>query len=58
VENKLKALQAHASQGENIPFLRMPPEAQHQAFSREYFIRTTSRVAAPDQEDDLFAGLR
>ncbi|XVQ86153.1 PIG-L family deacetylase [Microbispora siamensis] len=58
VENKLKALQAHASQGENIPFLRMPPEAQHQAFSREYFIRTTSRVAAPDREDDLFAGLR
>ncbi|MBX6385233.1 MAG: PIG-L family deacetylase [Microbispora sp.] len=58
VENKLKALKAHASQGDSIAFLRMPQEVQHQVFSREYFIRTTSRVAAPDREDDLFAGLR
>ncbi|WP_432928272.1 PIG-L family deacetylase [Microbispora sp. CA-135349] len=58
VENKLKALQAHASQGENIPMLQMPPEAQHRAFSHEFFTRKTSRVDAPDHEDDLFAGLR
>lgn len=58
VENKVKALQAHESQGENIFLLKMAPEAQHQAFSHEFFIRTMSRVTAPDQEDDLFAGLR
>ncbi|WP_327048920.1 PIG-L family deacetylase [Microbispora sp. NBC_01189] len=58
VESKMKAPRAHASQGENIPMLQMSPEAQQQAFSHEFFIRKTSRVATPDQEDDLFAGLR
>ncbi|MEU0571322.1 PIG-L family deacetylase [Nonomuraea sp. NPDC005983] len=58
VERKLKALQAHESQGENIFLLRMPEEAQHQVFSHEAFIRVSCRVEAPDHEDDLFAGLR
>ncbi|NRQ31156.1 GlcNAc-PI de-N-acetylase [Nonomuraea sp. NN258] len=58
VEHKLKALRAHESQGENIFLLRMPEEAQHQAFSHEAFTRVHSQVPAPGHEDDLFAGLR
>ncbi|MET8868445.1 PIG-L family deacetylase [Nonomuraea sp. NPDC004580] len=57
-ERKLKALRAHESQGENIFFLRMPEEAQQQAFSHEAFERVLSKVDAPAHEDDLFAGLR
>ncbi|MDA0632006.1 PIG-L family deacetylase [Nonomuraea sp. MCN248] len=58
VDRKLKALQAHASQGENIFLLRMPPQAQQQVFSHEAFTRVRSRVKTPAHEDDLFAGLR
>jgi LmbE family N-acetylglucosaminyl deacetylase len=56
---KVKALEAHASQGENIFFLRLPEEVQHMVFANETFVRHFNRVdAAPDHEDDLFAGLR
>jgi LmbE family N-acetylglucosaminyl deacetylase len=58
VQRKVKALTAHESQGESIFLLRMPEEAQQAAFSSEAFTRVLSRVEAPDQEDDLFAGLR
>ncbi|MEV3986836.1 PIG-L family deacetylase [Nonomuraea sp. NPDC049758] len=58
VERKLKALKAHESQGENIFLLRMPDEAQHQAFSHEAFERKLNKVNAPDHEEDLFTGLR
>ncbi|MFG1966945.1 PIG-L family deacetylase [Nonomuraea sp. NPDC049028] len=59
VERKLKALRSHASQGDNIFLFQMPEEAQQAAFSAEAFTRIVNRVAAaPDQEDDLFAGLR
>jgi LmbE family N-acetylglucosaminyl deacetylase len=58
VELKLKALQAHASQGDSIDLLRMPPEAQQQAFSHEAFIRVVSKVQTPAHEVDLFEGLR
>lgn len=58
VERKLKALQSHASQGDSIFVLRMPEEVQHQVFSHEAFTRVTSKIDAPDHEDDLFAGLR
>ncbi|WP_049571640.1 PIG-L family deacetylase [Nonomuraea sp. SBT364] len=58
VERKLKALRSHESQGENIFLLRMPEEAQQQAFSHEAFIRVRSSVNAPAHEDDLFTGLR
>ncbi|MGI8335682.1 PIG-L family deacetylase [Actinomadura scrupuli] len=58
VERKRKALEAHASQGENIFLLRLPEEVQHEVFAAEFFVRHLSRVEAPDQEDDLFAGLR
>jgi LmbE family N-acetylglucosaminyl deacetylase len=57
-ERKRKALQAHASQGDNIFFLRMPDELLLRVLGTEAFIRVRSDVAAPDEEDDLFAGLR
>ncbi|CNF49206.1 Putative N-Acetyl-1-D-myo-Inosityl-2-Amino-2-Deoxy-alpha-D-Glucopyranoside Deacetylase MshB [Mycobacterium tuberculosis] len=58
VDAKRKALEAHASQGENIFLLRMPAEMQRAAFSFEAFIRHFCRIDAPDREEDLFAGLR
>ncbi|WP_084961203.1 PIG-L family deacetylase [Thermoactinospora rubra] len=57
-EKKILALKAHESQGENMFLLRMPDEVQRMAFSTEHFVRHRTRVAAPDREDDLFAGLR
>jgi LmbE family N-acetylglucosaminyl deacetylase len=57
-ERKRKALEAHASQGDSIFLLRMPEEAQLRALGHESFVRRLSTVTAPDQEDDLFAGLR
>ncbi|MBB3725840.1 PIG-L family deacetylase [Nonomuraea dietziae] len=58
VEHKVKALRAHASQGDSIFLLQMPQEAQHRVFSTEAFVRKVCKVPAPDHEDDLFAGLR
>ncbi|MFI6503330.1 PIG-L family deacetylase [Nonomuraea typhae] len=58
VERKVKALRAHASQGDSAFLLKMPEEAQHMVFSHEAFVRVTSAVEAPGHEDDLFAGLR
>ncbi|WP_131739581.1 PIG-L family deacetylase [Actinomadura roseirufa] len=58
VGRKLRALEAHASQGENIFLLQMPERAQFAALSRESFVRHYSRVGAPAHETDLFAGLR
>jgi LmbE family N-acetylglucosaminyl deacetylase len=58
VERKRKALMAHASQPDGAFFLNMPEELQRRIFSGEAFVRVQSRVETPDQEDDLFAGLR
>jgi LmbE family N-acetylglucosaminyl deacetylase len=59
VKRKVRALEAHASQGDSIFFLRMPEEAQHAALSTETFIRHFNRVPGlPETEDDLFSGLR
>jgi LmbE family N-acetylglucosaminyl deacetylase len=58
VTQKRKALEAHASQGDNIFMLRMPEEGQQMMFGGEAFVRQFSKVPAPDHEDDLFAGLR
>jgi LmbE family N-acetylglucosaminyl deacetylase len=58
VDRKRSALEAHASQGENIFFLKLPEDVQRYTFSMESFIRHLSRVPAPDREEDLFAGLR
>lgn len=57
-ERKAKALEAHASQADNIFFLRLSDDMRRQVLGREAFVRVRSDVAAPDQEDDLFAGLR
>ncbi|WP_370145918.1 PIG-L family deacetylase [Streptacidiphilus sp. EB129] len=58
VVRKRKALEAHASQGENIFMLRMPEEGQQRMFGQEAFVRQFSNVPTPESEDDLFAGLR
>jgi len=58
VGRKRKALASHESQGDNIFFLRMEEEMVRQMLGTEFFVRTHSDVAVPDQEDDLFAGLR
>lgn len=58
VERKHKALEAHASQGDNIFFLRLGDEIRRQVFGAEAFTRTRSDVEVPAGEDDLFAGLR
>ncbi len=56
---KIKALQAHQSQTENMFLLKLPEEAQQLVFSHEYFVRALNTVAeAPDHEEDLFSGLR
>lgn len=57
-ERKRKALEEHESQSDTIFLLRMPAQAQAQAFGVETFVRRLSRVPVPDQEDDVFAGLR
>lgn len=59
VQRKIKALEAHASQGDSVPFLRMPADLQQLIFATESFVRHTNRIAAaPAREKDLFAGLR
>jgi LmbE family N-acetylglucosaminyl deacetylase len=58
VGRKRKALEAHASQGDNMFLLRLPEDLQERAFSQESFVRHFSDVAAPEHEDDLFTGLR
>ena len=58
-QRKIKALAAHGSQGDSVPFLHMPPDLQQMIFATESFVRHVNRVAAaPDRETDLFAGLR
>jgi LmbE family N-acetylglucosaminyl deacetylase len=57
-ERKRKAMEAHASQGDNIFLLRLPDEIQRQALGQEHFVRRFSAVPAHDHEDDLFTGLR
>ncbi|WP_055591078.1 PIG-L family deacetylase [Streptacidiphilus griseoplanus] len=55
---KFDALAAHASQGENIFFLRMGKERFTQLMGVETFVRVRDTTGAPLPEDDLFAGLR
>ncbi|MGW4244342.1 PIG-L family deacetylase [Nocardia sp. NPDC004722] len=58
-ERKAKALAAHVSQSDSVPFLSLPADMQHLMFGTEVFVRHYNRVAdAPAQETDLFAGLR
>jgi LmbE family N-acetylglucosaminyl deacetylase len=55
---KYKALAAHASQGENIFFLRMGEEMFTEVMGLETFLRVQDTTGAALPEDDLFAGLR
>jgi LmbE family N-acetylglucosaminyl deacetylase len=55
---KYEALAAHASQGENIFFLRMGEERFTELMGMETFLRVQDTTNAPLPEDDLFAGLR
>ena len=55
---KYDALAAHASQGENIFFLRMGKERFTEFMGTETFVRVQDRTGAPLPERDLFAGLR
>lgn len=55
---KFEALRAHASQADNVWFLRLGPEVYGRVFGREWFVRVADRTGAPVPEDDLFAGLR
>jgi len=55
---KFDALAAHASQGENIFFLRMGKERFTEFMGVETFVRVRDCTDAALPEDDLFAGLR
>ena len=57
-EQKFDALAAHASQGENIFFLRMGRDRFTEIMGIETYVRVQDRTGAPLPEDDLFAGLR
>ena len=57
-DQKFDALAAHASQSENIFFLRMGREMFTQMMGIETFVRVHDVTGAPLPEDDLFAGLR
>jgi LmbE family N-acetylglucosaminyl deacetylase len=55
---KYDALAAHASQGDNIFFLKMGRERFTALMGIETFVRVRDTTDAPLPEDDLFAGLR
>ncbi|MET8518131.1 PIG-L family deacetylase, partial [Streptomyces sp. NPDC005071] len=55
---KFDALAAHASQGENIFFLRMGKERFGELMGMETFVRVQDATGATIPENDLFAGLR
>jgi LmbE family N-acetylglucosaminyl deacetylase len=55
---KFDALAAHASQGENIFFLKMGRERFGELMGLETFVRVRDTTGAPVPENDLFAGLR
>lgn len=58
VAAKRAALAAHASQEENIFFLRLPVERFREMFGTEEFIRLRDPVGSPTPETDLFASMR
>lgn len=58
VDAKFAALAAHASQADNVFFLRLGPDLYGRFFGQEWFVRASDRSGAAVPEDDLFAGLR
>ncbi|MFJ4502045.1 PIG-L family deacetylase [Streptomyces sp. NPDC088864] len=57
-DQKYDALAAHASQGENIFFLKMGKERFRELMGTEVFVRVRDTTGAALPENDLFAGLR
>jgi LmbE family N-acetylglucosaminyl deacetylase len=57
-DRKYDSLECHASQADNIFFLKMGREAFGQLMAVEAYVRAEDRTGAPVPEDDLFAGLR
>jgi LmbE family N-acetylglucosaminyl deacetylase len=55
---KFDSLAAHASQSDNIFFLKMGKQVFGEIMGTEAFVRALDRTGAPLPEDDLFAGLR
>jgi LmbE family N-acetylglucosaminyl deacetylase len=55
---KYAALEAHASQGENIFFLQLGEELFTEIMGVETFVRVSDTTGAELPESDLFAGLR
>ncbi|PJI99772.1 LmbE family N-acetylglucosaminyl deacetylase [Streptomyces sp. 2333.5] len=55
---KFDALAAHASQGENIFFLKMGKERFGELMGMETFVRVQDATGTAVPENDLFAGLR
>jgi LmbE family N-acetylglucosaminyl deacetylase len=55
---KFDALEAHASQTENIFFLKMGKERFTELMGMETFVRVQDTTGAAVPENDLFAGLR
>ena len=55
---KYDSIACHASQAENIFFLKMGRDAFAEMMGVETFVRVRDRTGAPLPESDLFAGLR
>jgi LmbE family N-acetylglucosaminyl deacetylase len=59
LKQKMEALRLHRTQvAEDGFWFTLPTDVWELAFGQEQFRRVRSLVAAPDREDDLFAGLR
>jgi LmbE family N-acetylglucosaminyl deacetylase len=57
-DRKYDSLLAHASQSDNIFFVRMGREVFGEIMGSESFVRAVDSTGAPVPESDLFAGLR
>jgi LmbE family N-acetylglucosaminyl deacetylase len=57
-KQKYESLQCHASQSDNIFFLKMGPDVFAEMMGLEAYVRVEDRTGASLPEDDLFAGLR
>lgn len=57
-QSKLEAVKAHASQGENLFFLRFPMSDFVEMFGIEEFVRARGQTRGPVPQDDLFATVR
>lgn len=57
-DRKYESIQCHASQADNIFFLKMDRPVFAELMGVETFVRVRDRTAAPLPEADLFAGLR